>query len=167
MRCAASRRQAGAGEAFRSASPMPSRSSPRRAAMADAAATMIANAVDLPGHPAGPARPGARPPARQRSRQSFLVTRAVGAAFGAARSPPPWLSGVARADGSTAAASSTSCCIWRRKPHSRADLEPHVPCGAPPMPDVASASFSSPLRRSSMRAGRAADGRCAGPRCSR
>ena len=37
------------------------------AALADVAATLIANAVDLPGHPVDPARPGPQPSARQRS----------------------------------------------------------------------------------------------------
>ncbi len=56
-RCAASPPRAGAGAASRSASPTRSPCSPRRASAADAAATMIANAVDVddPAHRAPPA----------------------------------------------------------------------------------------------------------------
>ena len=72
MPSAASRPRAGAAAVSRSASPTRSRCSPPRPRVADAAATLIANAVDLPGHPAIE-----RTPARDLDPQSDLGDRLV------------------------------------------------------------------------------------------
>ena len=76
--CAASRPRAGAGAASRSASPTRSPCWRATAARADAAATMVANAVDLPGHPAI-----ARAPAGEIDPDSDLGDRLVTVDVGA------------------------------------------------------------------------------------
>ena len=105
------------GAASRSASRTPSRFSRAGAAEADAAATVVANAVDLPGDPRVERAPGPQPPARQRSRRpagdarglrrsipnrsqlrSTAASRRPARSSRAARSPPPrsHLQGVTR-----------------------------------------------------------------------